>query len=152
MRVVLACVLLLGAALPAGADKGKGKGGGPSAAAFEGVAAAWARRDAAGVVALVEAGEHARLRIRLLDVGTGELDANASRAQAHAILKGYFERVEAVSLKDVDGAEERKKTRQFEYRCRPRGKEARTTRLSFTLRQAEGGSWTLERVEERPRS
>jgi hypothetical protein len=125
-----------------------GKDDGPTAAAFTEVVRAWRARDAAGVVARMP--KDARLTLVLDGAGGGRINATPTRENAQALLKGYFERVDAVSLKDVTPADARSKTRAFDYGYRPRGGEAKATRLSFTLVAVEGG-WALAGVEERPR-
>jgi hypothetical protein len=144
VRALLACALLLALLAPAVAG-----GEGPPASAFSKAVSAWQRRDAAGVVGEVREGE--RVRLSLSDVGNGRINGQPTREQAQVMLKGYFERVEGVSLKDVTPADQRPTTRTFDYGYRPRGGQARTTRLSFTLTKFEGGTWALSGVEERPR-
>jgi hypothetical protein len=144
VRALLACSVLLAALAPATAGDD-----GPPATAFSKVVAAWQARDAAGVVA--QMGKDEKLQLKLDDVGNGRINAHTTREQAQAILKGYFERVESASLKDVTPPGARPKVRTFDYGYRPRGGQARTTRLSFTLKDVEKGSWTLSGVEERPR-
>jgi hypothetical protein len=74
-----------------------------------------------------------------------------TRVHAEAILEGYFEDVDRVSLRDVTPPEDRGSTRTYDYSYRPRGGEACTTRLSFTLAPARDGGFALVSVEERPR-
>jgi hypothetical protein len=144
VRALFASALLAVALSPAVAG-----GEGPPASAFSKVVGAWQRRDAAGVVA--EMGKGDRLKVSLEDVGNGKINIHTTREHAQATLKGYFERIESVTLKDVTPPEQRPMARTFDYSYRPRGGQARTTRLSFTLTQFQGGAWALSGVEERPR-
>jgi hypothetical protein len=144
VRALFASALLVAALSPAVAG-----GEGPPASAFSKAVGAWQRRDAAGVVA--EMGKDELLKLVLDDVGNGRINVKAPRDQAQATLAKHFERIEGVSLKDVTPAGERPKARTFDYGYRPRGGQARTTRLSFTLTQFQGGAWALTGVEERPR-
>jgi hypothetical protein len=145
--VRFASALLLALALPSPvAAKGAE---GPSAAAFARAVGAWRARDASGVVAAMP--PDARLSLSLDGSGAGRINAAPTRENARAILERYFERLDAVSLKDVTPASARARTRAYDYGYRPRGDDAKATRLSFTLVPVEGGAWALAGVEERPR-
>jgi hypothetical protein len=144
-RFAAVVVLALCLATPAAA----GKDDGPPASAFARAVGAWRGRDAAGVVAAMPA--QARLSLSLDGSGGGRINAAPTRENARAILEGYFERLGSVTLEDVTPASARARTRAYDYGYRPRGGDAKTTRLSFTLVPVEGGGWGLAGVEERPR-
>jgi hypothetical protein len=147
LRIALALVVVLAALAPS-TPAAAGKEG-PPASAFAAAVDAWKSRDAAGVVARMQRG--GRLSLVLDGAGGGRINATPTQENAQAILKGYFERIDAVTLKDVTPAEARSKTRAYDYGYRPRGGETKATRLSFTLTAVDGGGWALVGVEERPR-
>jgi hypothetical protein len=130
-------------AAPAGAEP-------PTRASFSSAVSAWQGESAHGVAVLVPA--EGRLSLSLLGSGSGAVTARATRDQAEAILKGYFDRIEGVSLRDATPPDARTYTRVYDYAYRPRGGAEKATRLSFTLQQAaDGAGFVLVAVEERLR-
>jgi hypothetical protein len=143
LAVGVAAALAFG---PAGATA---EDDGPPVEAFAPVVAAWSARDAAGVAAQVP--DRGRVSIDLLDAGRGRVTGRVTRVHAEAILKDTFKDVDRVSLRDVTPPGDRGSTRTYDYAYQPRGGEARTTRLSFTMVAGRAGGWALVGIEERLR-
>ncbi len=139
----LAAGLLFLSALPAratedGADR-----------AFHTVVTAWKTRCAGDVAQAME--DEGSLRIGLL---SPRVTGTYRSAQAKRTLGDYFDRVSAVTLKDVTprGQKDARgyRVRTFEYRYQPQGQDPQTALLAITLKADRGQRWHLVAVEERP--
>jgi hypothetical protein len=114
---------------------------------------AWRKKDPDAVLALVDPATKGVVSLALLD-DPPIRGGSFGRAQAKQTLKGYFGKLRGgVALKDVTTEQSKKAvpaTRIYDYTYRREGRDAVTTRLEATLKQA-SGAWVVASVSERPR-
>jgi hypothetical protein len=117
------------------------------------VIAAWKARDARTAAEAVPERD-GRLDVWLLGTGEGRVSGRYTRKTAETELGKYFAGIDRASLVDVTpNSTPRTVTRTYDYTYRPRGGEARTTRLAITLADDGEGAWWFAKVAEstRPR-